>query len=270
MRLRKYFNQYGLCMIAVLPFLIPIIQSLAASPAEQTMEKYIAVCFMGVLGDRLSIGSVVWTLFVQLAPNIVLLYIFSGTFLADSETNFVYVLTRCGSVWKWFFEKTKTLFIQVCLTVFLTFLVAFLCGLLREIHFSGMNGSLYVRFFFFQIAPMFVLLFFQNYLSLWIGRSRSFLLLLIFYMFSVLFGFAFYNKPGVVNLIIKLLPASSQMYFWHTDSPILQGLSGVPVTGFTTTFSAIWLSALWVVSCVVFLVIFKKKDLLTFGKGESD
>ena len=57
MRLRKLFHQYGLCLLAVVPFLIPIVRSFASDAETSTMGAYLAACFMGVLGGGVSPGN---------------------------------------------------------------------------------------------------------------------------------------------------------------------------------------------------------------------
>ena len=268
MRLRKLFHQYGLCLLAVVPFLIPIVRSFASDAETTTMGAYLAACFMGVLGGGVSPEMVLFLLFTQFAPCLILLYLFSGTFLADCETNFVYVVTRSRSIRRWFFGKTGTLFLQVFLSIFLTFLLAGILGLCRGLRFSAEELPIYGRLLFYETAPLFVLLFVQNAVSLWLGRSRSFLLLFLVYFLSILLGTVCYHTPGA-EIWVPLLPTSSKMYFWHADSPDVPGLSGGPIPGFTAAFSVIWLLLLWAALCAVFLGICKRKDLITFGKGDS-
>ena len=102
---------------------------------------------------------------------------------------------------------------------------------------------------------------------LWLGRSRSFLLLFLVYFLSILLG----DRVLPCTRRRNLGPASAHeqpdVFLARRQPGRCPGLSGGPIPGFTAAFSVIWLLLLWAALCAVFLGICKRKDLITFGKG---
>ncbi|ARP50133.1 MULTISPECIES: DUF2705 family protein [Caproicibacterium] len=263
MRRKKYLRDFLECLAAAALFLFIMVRNLS-TVQDSHMEQYFIQNFMGIVVYGTDISQVL----LQIVPEIVVFYIFSGVFLADYEINFVYVFTRVGSKQRWLLKKAVELLMKVVVLWLLIFVLSFLFGTVGGFTLSSESMSIYGRLFLFQTVSMFFMLFVQNFASLSIGRSKSFLLLLIFYAASLALGVLFYNKSSQINLILSLLPPSSQMYIWHSDSP-LANLWDKPLKGFTTAFSMIWMAVLFVVSYVLSAVILQKKDLIELVKGES-
>lgn len=268
MRARKYLHALLCCLLVPLPFLFPMIGNLPSAGEFPRMEQYFVLNFMGFPAQGLD-PSLLYFVLTQLVPEIALFYLLSGTFLSDYETNAVYVFTRIGNKQRWLRQKALELFCQVCAAVLFTFLVTALFGTAAGYRFSGQGAPVYLRLLLFQILPAFVLLFIQNFASLSLGRTQSFLLLVVFYAGSILLGGLFFNQTPIGNLLIALLPPSSQMYAWHAGSPNVVGIPGTPLAGFTAVFSAVWMAVCFAAAYAVSSVILQKKDLIALVKGDA-
>jgi hypothetical protein len=197
--------------------------------------------------------------------------VFSGVFLADYETNYVYVFTRVGSKQRWLLQKTLELFFKIVFTYSLAFAAAFIIGISSGLSDKANCSEIYIKLFLFQSLTMFFMIFLENFLSLSLGRATSFLIFMILYFSCTTLTTQLANTSTVGNIIASLLPSSSQMYFWHCDSPQIQDISdGQTINGFTSGFSLVWLTVCFAVSYLVCSIVLKKKDLIVLVKGESE
>lgn len=265
MKKRKFMSFIAPCFICLLLFVF------LGFANSQTFDKNLNYLFLRVFKGSDLTFNILPSFLIEMVPSILVLYVFSGVFLADYETNYVYVFTRVGSKQKWLLQKTLELLFKIMLTYALAFSAAFVIGI-----FSGLSdkvncSEIYIKLFLFQSLTMFLIIFLENFLSLSFGRAKSFLIFMILYFLCNTLTTQLANSSAVGNVIASLLPSSSQMYFWHCDSPQIQDISdGQSINGFTSVFSFFWLTVCFVVSYLVCSIVLKKKDLIVLVKGESE
>lgn len=267
MRKKKLLNIVLRCSFALILFLLPMLRNTSLGWTN-TMEGYFLLNFAGPS----PMDPDIITLILQLVPNIMVLYLFSGIMLEDCTISYVYVFTRMGKKSGWLRQKALQLFAQI-LTVFVClFVISFMIGTWAGFRIGEGGLGIYVRLLLFQCAPLFLLSFIQNFFALPYGRTQSFLLLLIFYVMSIGLALLLYNMNPAANFIFTLLPPNSQMYSWHSDSPMPQGMEGVfapPIAGFTLMRTVIVLCTCFIIIYAIISAILEKRDLLELMKGES-
>jgi hypothetical protein len=269
MRKKQLINNV---MYRILPasvfFIIPMIKNISMSQQVGTMESYFVFNFDGPM----PIANDIVLLFFQLVPSIIILYLFSGIMLEDCSISYVYVFTRIGKKEPWLRKKATNILLQIMAVFALSFLFCLILGAVSGFYFESLNISLYVRLFIFQCGTLFLLSFIQNFVSLSQGRTKSFILILIFYVVCIIFGFILKNMNPILDIIISLLPPNSQMYSWHSDCPLPEGTElafGEPISGFTTIRTLAVLCVCFFVFYAVAYQILKKRDLAEIMKGES-
>jgi hypothetical protein len=265
MKKRKFMSFITPCFICLLLFAFLAFANLHAS------DKNMPYLFLRVFkGSDLTFNILPFFL-IEMVPSILVLYVFSGVFLADYETNYVYVFTRVGSKQKWLIQKTLELLFKIMLTYALAFAAAFVLGVFSGFSDKVSSSEIYIKLFLFQSLTMFFMIFLENFLSLSLGRTKSFLIFMILYFSCTTLTTQLANTNTVGNIVASLLPSSSQMYFWHCDSPQIQNLSdGQSINGFTSVFSFVWLTICFAVSYLICSIVLNKKDLIALVKGESE
>ena len=255
------------CFVALLPFLLLMVRELPAGRESGNMESY----FLSVFGGPASAGGDIALLFLELVPSVLIFYLFSGVMLEDCAINYVYVFPRMGKMGPWLRQKVLWLLAQILFTFLLAFAVGFAFGF--GAGFRVKQGwILYARLLLFQCGVLFVMSFIQNFLSLGQGRTKSFVITLIFYIASIEAGALLPKAGPAAGLIATLLPPVSQVYALHSDCPLSAGADvayAAPIPGFTTLRTAIVLSVLFLLCYGVALTVLKKKDLSELMKGES-
>lgn len=265
MKKRKFMSFIAPCFICLLLFVFLVFASL------HTFDKNLPYLFLRVFKGSDLTFNILPAFLIQMVPSILVLYVFSGVFLADYETNYVYVFTRVGSKQKWLLQKTLELLFKIMLTYALAFAAAFVLGVFSGFSDKVNSSGIYIKLFLFQSLTMFFMIFLENFLSLSFGRAKSFLIFMIFYFSFTTLTTQLTNTSTAGNVIVSLLPTSSQMYFWHCDSPQIQNISdGQTINGFTSVFSFVWLTVCFAVSYLVCSIVLKKKDLIVLVKGESE
>ena len=170
---RKTIGRFLLrSLLSIIAFAISIVNAL------QMENGNLAAFFLNLFGGippALGDSSMVFVLLFLNIPWILMLYLFAPLFLQDFSVQYVYLFTRVGSKGRWLWQKTARLFLQVCVSWGMVFL---LCGLVGAACGFSPVGSpvLYVELFALEVLGVFTLSFAQNLLSLKLGLTQSFVL----------------------------------------------------------------------------------------------
>lgn len=264
---KKLLRAAARCFLAMLPFLFPMACELPVTRESKDMGSY----FLSVFGGPASSEGDVASLLLELAPSILILYLFSGIMLEDCAISYVYVFPRMGRKDAWLWKKALWLLAQIAFTFLLAFAVCFIFGIVAGFR-AKPGWALYVRLFVFQCGVLFSMAFAQNFLSLRHGRTQSFVVTLIFYIVCVEGGALLPKAGPAAGFAASLLPPVSQIYAYHADCPRPAGADvahAAPIAGFTTLRTVMVLSAFFVLCYGAALAALKKKDLAELMKGES-
>ena len=179
------------------------------------MAVYFIMNFGGV---RIGKESDIVGLILGIVPDVILIYIFSNIMLEDCKINCVYVFTRMGKKNKWLFQKTIQLFFNIVFVFMAIFLSCFMVGEIAGFRMAEYHAfKVYLSLFVLNVLTLFVLILFQNVISLWFGRMQAFLFVILLYAFSLILAFTFYNASNIGNFCLSLLIPINKMYIWHSD-----------------------------------------------------
>lgn len=253
---RIYSQNLWRYALVFLCFGLEIFRNFVMFRGEQSgLVGYLIAC----LGGLPATGQIdILSLFFFFVPNIMLLYCVSDFMRRDCAINYAYVFTRLGRKDRWLFQKTRQLLLTISALFAVIFAAVFLVGL-----FAGMrvNPGLIlplIAMYILNVLTVFFLSFAQNFLSLRHGSAVSFLSTILFYALSIILALALIKKNAVLNLIIMLLPATSQMYLWH------QGRAaeiGYALNGFSLPFSYILLLAYSIILYFIAHAQFQRLDM---------
>ena len=266
---RKTIGRFLLrSLLSIIAFAISIVNAL------QMENGNLAAFFLNLFGGippALGDSSMVFMLLFLNIPWILMLYLFAPLFLQDFSVQYVYVFTRVGSKGRWLWQKTARLFLQVCVSWGMVFL---LCGLVGAACGFSPVGSpvLYVELFALEVLGVFTLSFAQNLLSLKLGLTQSFVLAVCVYAGALLLSAALYTQPVFSGYLMPLLPTAGQMALWHPDLAVSDALRAQFFDGAAGFF--VWKSLLVEILYYAALFLgsalyFRKADLIQFIKEET-
>lgn len=239
--------------------------------ADHHMDTFFLQVFGGSLEPSSKDNNVIFAIFFFNIPWLLLLYVFAPLFQKDFEIQYVYVFTRVGSKQKWLFQKTGALFLQICLSWGLLFLLTIVVGAALGCVWRG-SALLYIQIFTLEVLGLFTLSFAQNLLSMKLGIIQSYIVALCGYAVAIFAAVAFYRNESVSGWLFPLLPTAGQMALWHADTAILPETRQLFFTGAAgfQVWKSILMDVAYIAVCYVAAACYlRKADLIDFVKEEN-
>lgn len=265
MILKKYSTYISRYLIAIFCFIFIFIRNAKFElPVDASnVLNYYKLSFGGIPSTgQFDIGSIS----LYLISNTVVLYCFSDFFKRDCLINYVYVFTRRGNKKTWLERKIISLLLNIFVLFLIVFFIAYIISKCYGLQFciNNMSISSIFSMFFLNIFSIFVLSFIQNFLSLRIGITQSFLIQIIYYVFCIVLTLSLFNVNKALNLLLFCLIPSNQMYLWHngcTENNLLVYVFGNSLINFKLIYSYIILSLYTIITYIIARYIFEKLDL---------
>lgn len=192
----------------------------------------------------------------------IILYCFSDIMRKDCSTNYVYVFTRLGNKGKWLSGKAQQLLFHSVFLFAVLFITAFLVGKIYGLPTSRAGFAdfyMLLSMFLLNLLTIFILMFVQNFLSLRHGIAQSYLIIILFYMFSFILSLSVFNVNQDLNIFLFLLIPNNQIYLWH--SGCAGDTLGNTLSGFRLLYSYLILIFYAGIFYLTAHHIFKKLDL---------
>lgn len=244
MGLCRHWKPVARCLFSGLLFLISAGSNLFISEG-QPVELFLALQFGGIR----NVGADAAAAILSITPMILFFYLYGPYFREDFSINFVYVVTRSKKKSAWIQKKALGLLAELSVSWLILLVVHLVIGLLSG---RAVQGSFlfYLTLFLCNVLPVFVLVYGENLLSLWLGSLPSFILTTFFYFGCLLLAAISYTStPAPAALLLYcLLPPIGGMYMWHAGIPVsteLRALFPPPIEGFSLWIS-LGVCLLWV------------------------
>lgn len=265
MLLKKYSHYIYRYFIAIFCFIFIFIRNAGFElPVDaENVLNYYKLCFGGIPSTgQFDIGSIS----LYLILNTIVLYCFSDFFKHDCLINYVYVFTRRGNKKTWLGRKTISLILNIFILYLIAFFFAYIISKRYGLQFciNNMSISSIFSMFILNIFSLFVLSFIQNFLSLRIGITQSFLIEIIYYVFCIVLALTLFNVNKNLNLLLFFLIPSNQMYLWHTgctENNLSGYIFGNSLVNFELIHSYMILSLYTIITYIIARYIFEKLDL---------
>lgn len=270
MKRKKHMQFLMRSVLAILAFLLLFVQQGGMLP-DRHMDVFFLQLFGGSLEPSGGESSLIFAIFFLNIPWLLLIYVFAPLFQKDFEVQYVYVFTRVGSKQKWLFQRTGTLFLQICLSWALLFLLTAAVGAGLGCAWRG-SPLLYIQIFALEVLGLFALSFAQNLLSMKLGITQSFVVALCGYAVAIFAAVAFYRNESVSGWLFPLLPTAGQMALWHADTAILPETRQLFFTGAAgfQVWKSIVMDVIYIAVCYVAAACYlRKADLIDFVKEEN-
>lgn len=254
------------CLGAGALFFLIAYWSVEQAANAEGMESFLLMVFGGI-EDR-SLMALIGGLLTKGIPMVFFFYVFGACFHQDFIISFIYGFTRLNNRKSWLDKKALFLAAQALVAWLWIFLVCYLFGVLYGLE-QNAGFGLVALLFLTNFLPFLALTFLQNCISIWIGVTKSFFLLLAFYLLSLAFGVLTAAQPACSQFVFYLLPPVNGMYLWHEAAlspPAEERLAQLAIEGFS-----LWKSF---ASCIVWMSVvygaalhkMKHCDLLEIGK----
>lgn len=217
-----------------------------------------------ICGGNIYIEQNIINLIISIFPYILLLYLFSDSFLENYSTCYAYVITRHVKKEYWFLKYSATLFINISLIFIITELEGIVIAVFFNLKYPIFNLDYFKLFFttwLLMTLSIYIFSLIQNLISLKSGRAISFVIVTFIYIISLLIGLIVNSS----NTFIKLLIPLNQLYIAHTDRitsgfEILSNKNAIP--NFTMLFSIFLLIFYILIINILYLIILKHSDFL--------
>jgi hypothetical protein len=269
----KYIPNIKKKLLILVIFLPLLIRNLAVMKSlGNNIFSFILISFGGIfVSNTIDVFSV----FLTVVPNVLIIYIFSNFMREDFDINYTYVFTRIQKKQTWLYEKSVQLLINVTIIFLLLIILGFFVGIISGLSIQSFNiENLKILLFVWLLNSfsIYCLVIIVNFLSLKFGSTISFISVSAIYLFSLAISILFYNKNPILNILIFFLIPSNQMYIWHTDCiktvEINKILYSNTLDGFLLLYSFIILIFYIIAIYFVERSILLHQDLIEFIKEE--